>query len=412
MKAEIISVGEELLSGDTINTNASYISKKLYDTGIKTSYHTTIGDNLDDIVEATQRGMNRSDLLVFTGGLGPTRDDLTKEGVCHSLGLELFLREDILSRIKERFNMRDLKMTDNNIKQAYMPKDGIELVNNYGTAPGLALKIGDRNILLLPGPPREMNPMLEAYISTHLNNGSESRIISRAIKTIGIGESVLETKIEDIIENHKDFTIATYAGSGQVKIKISYVSQNPDKGEELINNVINEIESRLAEYIYSFKDESLEEVVYKLLLDRKMTIGFCESCTGGLISSRFTGISGISAVFDRGIVTYSNEAKEEELKVNPDTIMKYGAVSEETALEMATGLLKREGIDIAVSVTGIAGPTGGTKGKPVGLVYIGLATKEHCDVLKCNFTGDRKTIQNRTANTTFDLVRKYLIDQK
>lgn len=412
MKAEIICVGEELLSGDTLNTNSKYISRKLSDLGILVRYQTTIGDDFDDIKEATLQGIKRSDLIIYTGGLGPTKDDLTKETVSEALGLELQLKDDIVSKIKDRFKRIGVTMTSNNLKQAYIPKGSIELVNNHGTAPGIALEYECTSIVLLPGPPKEMKPMFEEYIINHLSSKSDYIIESKTIKTMGIGESKLETKIEDIIEDENDVNIATYAGNGQVKVKLTCISKDKKSATKLIEDVINKIDERIGEYIYSYDGESIEDVVYKLLLEHDMMVGFCESCTGGLISSRMTKLSGVSAVFDRGIVTYSNNAKMEELNVKSETLEKYGAVSKETALEMAKGLLERENIDIALSVTGIAGPTGGTKEKPVGLVYIGLATKKYSQVWKFNFIGDRSSVQNRTANTVFNLTRKYILEQK
>ncbi|MTI48058.1 competence/damage-inducible protein A [Sporosalibacterium faouarense] len=412
MKAEIINVGEELLSGDTLNTNSQYISRKLYESGVRVNYHTTIGDNLKDVIDSTIKGVERSDLLIFTGGLGPTGDDLTKEGVCEALGLKLEVREEILDKIKDRFKNYGVKMTENNIKQAMLPKDGIELVNDFGTAPGLAINIKDKNIVLLPGPPNELNPMLDQYLNTVFKKESKDKILAKTIMTAGIGESTLETNIKDIIKEEKDLTIATYAGNGQVKLRISTVKESFKEAEKSIDNAIERIQERIGEFIYSLDGETLEEVVFKLLLREEKKIAFCESCTGGLLSSRLTRLSGVSSIFDRGIVTYSNEAKVEEVKVSSDTLKKYGAVSKYTALEMAKGLLKRENIDIGVSITGIAGPTGGSDEKPVGLVFIGLATENYSNVWKFNFAGDRRTVQNRTANMAFYKVIKFLTQEK
>lgn len=401
MKAKIISVGEELLAGDILNTNSQYISQRLMEIGIKVSNHTTVGDCMEDVVAVTKQGFESLDVLIFTGGLGPTIDDLTKEAVCAALNLKLEKREDIVAKIEKRFEIFGSQMSPSNLKQAYIPKGCIEIPNNNGTAPGVLINYNDKIIILLPGPPKEMIPMLDKYVIPTLMSKSKHFIKYMNIKTIGIGESDLESRIMHIIQKYQGLTIATYAKDGQVDIKVTCVSQNDKQSEQLINSAVKEIDEIIGDFIYSYNGEELEEVVYQLLVDRGLRVGFCESCTGGLISSRLTRISGVSSVFDRGYVTYSNESKMEELNVNSDTLKKYGAVSEETALEMVKGLIEQSNVDIGISVTGIAGPDGGTKEKPVGLVYIALGTKEDASVFKYIFNGSRVGIQNRIANTAF-----------
>lgn len=411
MRVEIITVGNEILSGDILNTNTKYISEKLMEIGIQAHYHTTVGDIKESIIEATMFGLQRSDILIYTGGLGPTQDDLTKEAVCEVLDIDLELREDIVVLIEKIFEKKHITMPKSNLKQAFIPKGGEALPNAFGTAPGVFINYNNKLVFLLPGPPKEMKPMFNDTIVPILKNKLNYVIISKTIKTIGIGESSLEEKINDIIKNNKDLFIATYAGDGLVDIKITCQKQNKLEANERINIVLEKLDKLIGKCIYSHDGESIEKVVFKLLAKHKLRIGFCESCTGGLISSRLTKISGVSAVFDRGIVTYSNDAKIEELNVSETTLMKFGAVSKETAEEMAKGLLIREKVDIAVSVTGIAGPDGGTKDKPVGLVYIALASEDYLCALKFDFSGSRESIQNRVSNAAFNLVRKFLIEK-
>lgn len=407
MKSEIISVGSELLLGNTINTNATFISMKLAELGIDIFYHTVVGDNANRLKDVTKLAISRSDLIIYTGGLGPTKDDLTKEVVSETLGIELELNNIYLKNIKEYFKKKNAKMTENNIKQAYIPKGGKILNNDIGTAPGIFLNWKDKKIVFLPGPPNEMKTMFNNYTVPLLKQ--ENIIKSKVIKTMGIGESSLEELIKDIIANQSNPTIATYAKQGQVEIRVTGKGRSEKEVNQLINPIIDKINKKVGNYIYSYNDESIEEVFFQLLKKNNMTVGFCESCTGGLVSSRFTALAGASQVFERGIVAYSNNSKMEELNVNKDTLEAHGPVSEETAREMALGLLNKSNVDIALSTTGIAGPTGGTKTKPLGLVYIGLATKNENYAIKTFFTGDRNSIQRKAANKVFAEGRKYLL---
>ncbi|MCR2042713.1 competence/damage-inducible protein A [Anaerosalibacter massiliensis] len=407
MKSEIISVGSELLLGNTINTNATFISMKLAELGIDIFYHTVVGDNANRLKDVTKLAISRSDLIIYTGGLGPTKDDLTKEVVSETLGIELELNNIYLKNIKEYFKKKNAKMTENNIKQAYIPKGGKILNNDIGTAPGVFLNRKGKKIVFLPGPPNEMKTMFNNYTVPLLKQ--ENIIKSKVIKTMGIGESSLEELIKDIIANQSNPTIATYAKQGQVEIRVTGKGRSEKEVNQLINPIIDKINKKVGNYIYSYNDESIEEVFFQLLKKNNMTVGFCESCTGGLVSSRFTALADASQVFERGIVAYSNNSKMEELNVNKDTLEAHGPVSEETAREMALGLLNKSNVDIALSTTGIAGPTGGTKTKPLGLVYIGLATKNENYAIKTFFTGDRNSIQRKAANKVFAEGRKYLL---
>lgn len=408
MRAEIITVGSELILGSTLNTNAQYLTKRLSEIGIEVLYHTSLKDNKRQLEEVISIGLKRADLLIFTGGLGPTGDDFTKEVVSEALGLKLKLDISIENTIRNYFSMTNKTMTSNNVKQAYIPEGSRPIKNDIGTAPGILIDWKGKILVLLPGPPREMEHMFDNYVIPLIKQNYIIKEIT--IKTIGIGESNLETIIKDIIAERDNPTIATYAGEGIVDIKVVAKGNNEDEVSILINESVDKIKKRIHNNIYSYENETIEEVVYKLLKKKNLKIAFSESCTGGLISSRFTQIPGISEVFDRGIVTYSNISKIEELNVRKLTLDKYGAVSQETALEMAKGLRDKSEVDIAMSITGLAGPSNGNESKPVGLVFIGIATKEKSIVVESRFNGDRLSIQNKAALKAFNELRKFLLN--
>ena len=409
MKAEIINVGEELLSGNTLNTNVQVLSKLLSPLGIKLNFNAVVGDVEEHIIAATEMALKRSDLIIFTGGLGPTKDDLTKEVVCKVLDRELTLNNGILDNIKEFFKSRDIEMTNNNIKQALVPEQSIILKNKNGTAPGFFLNYDNKSIVLLPGPPREIDPMFREQVIPLISELTSNKIVSKNISTIGIGESKLESIIEDIISFYKPVDIATYARNGQVDIRITISSEDEEQANALMSEICKKIECKLEKFIYSYENEKIEEVVSRLLKDNNLKIGFCESCTGGLVTSKITRLAGASEVLDRSIVTYSNDSKMEEVSVKKETLDNHGAVSSETAIEMARGMLLRGNIDIAVSITGVAGPGGGTSDKPVGLVYICLATHNKEIVEKNIFIGSRFFVQERTSVEVFNLIRKHIL---
>lgn len=406
MKAEIISVGTELILGTTLNTNTYYITQKLSEHGVDVLFHTSIVDDKKLLHDVINISLNRADLIIFTGGLGPTVDDLTKEVVSETLGLPLQLNLDLKKDIEDYFSKSNRTMPPNNIKQAYIPKESKFLKNEIGTAPGIYIEYNSKIIILLPGPPREMKTMLDNYAMPLIKEDNTTMV--KTINTIGIGESQLEMILRNINIENTNSTIATYAKEGRVDIKIVSSGKDSKKVESELLEIVSKIEEEILEFIYSYDDTPIEEIVYEKLRDKNMKIAFCESCTGGLISSRFTKIPGVSEVFDRGIVSYSNKSKVEELGVAESLINKYGAVSQEVALAMAEGLLKKSNVDIALSTTGIAGPTGDTENKPIGLVYIGIALKDHSYVIESVFNGNRNSIQNRTTLKAFDELRKLL----
>ena len=406
MKAEIISVGTELILGTTLNTNTYYITQKLSEHGVDVLFHTSIVDDKKLLQDVINISLNRADLIIFTGGLGPTVDDLTKEVVAETLGLPLQLNLDLKKDLEDYFSKSNRTMPPNNIKQAYIPKESKFLKNEIGTAPGIYIEYNSKIIILLPGPPREMKTMLDNYAMPLIKKDNTTMV--KTINTIGIGESQLEMILRNINIENTNSTIATYAKEGRVDIKIVSSGKDSKKVESELLEIVSKIEEEILEFIYSYDDTPIEEIVYEKLRDKNMKIAFCESCTGGLISSRFTKIPGVSEVFDRGIVSYSNKSKVEELGVAESLINKYGAVSQEVALAMAEGLLKKSNVDIALSTTGIAGPTGDTENKPIGLVYIGIALKDHSYVIESVFNGNRNSIQNRTTLKAFDELRKLL----
>ncbi len=408
MNAEIICVGTELLLGNIVNTNARFLSERLAEIGIDVYYQTTVGDNMNRITDATNIALTRADILIFSGGLEPTEDDCTKEGVCKAINRKLYFNEEIFNNINSFFG--DRYVPESNKKQAYVPENCQILPNDIGTAPGFFIQSDNKTIILLPGPPSELTLMFDKYVVPKLRLNSKFVIKSRVIKTIGISESELEERIIDLIDSQSNPTIATYANNGQVDVRITAKADCDIKAEALLDSIQIELDKRIKEYIYSYNNETIEEVVFKMLNERNLKVGFCESCTAGLATSMLANVSGASKVLERSYITYSNLSKIEEVDVNKSTLDRYGAVSKETALEMAQGLLKKCPIDIAVSITGIAGPTGGNEIKPTGLVYICLATKDKTIVIERKFNGNRNNNRLRTVKVAFDLIRRYLLN--
>ncbi|MCR4430577.1 MAG: competence/damage-inducible protein A [Tepidanaerobacteraceae bacterium] len=408
MKAETIAVGSELLLGQISNTNAQIISKALQKIGIDVFYHTCVGDNEERIKQVFKIAMERSDIIIFTGGLGPTMDDLTKETVASFLNLPLVLDESSLKKIKSYFDKRGRTMTQNNYKQALIPEGSEPIMNKNGTAPGVLLKFCGKIIIMLPGPPFEMEPMLMESVIPYLSKLSQKTIFSRVLKFYGIGESLLEEKIKDLIIIQSNPTIAPLAKMGEVTLRITAKAQDLETAEKMIQPIEKEIKDRVGEYFYGYDEERIEEIVAKMLISSKTTISIAESCTGGLLAHKLTDIPGISDVFDRCIVSYSNKSKQELLRVKAETIEKHGAVSEKAAAEMAEGIRILSGTDIGVSITGIAGPGGGTQEKPVGLVYIGFADLRNTIVEEYLFNGCRDVIKHRAANAALHMIRRML----
>lgn len=415
MRAELISTGTEILLGQIINSNAQYLGQRLAELGIDIYFQTTVGDNAQRLMEVVKTAMNRADIIIVTGGLGPTMDDLTKETISECLGLNLVLDGQSLNSIETFFRDRGKIMPEINRKQALVPEGATVIPNRRGTAPGVIIEHGSKTFVILPGPPVEMQPMLEETVVPYfktMNIGGNNVIVSRVLKILGVGESTVEEKIRDMVLQQSNPTIAFLAPRGEVFIRITAKAESQAAAEKLIATPEKEIRKRFGTYIYASDEDALEKEVDFLLKEKGLTVSTAESCTGGLIAKRLTDIAGASENFMCGIVTYDNQAKIDMLGVSPVTLEKYGAVSEETALEMVRGVRKVCSTDVAISVTGIAGPGGGTPDKPVGLVYIGFADCNTTVAKKYLFTGDRETIRWQAANAALNKLRLYLLRGK
>lgn len=420
MNIELISVGTELLLGNVINTNANYLSRRCAELGMNLYYQITVGDNYSRLTRVLQECLERSDIIILTGGLGPTQDDMTKEAVAQVLNKELILDSHSKDRISEYFynkspNLDNVQITHNNWKQA-LTIDGAIVLDNYnGTAPGYIVRDNingeSKSIILLPGPPSEMIPMFEGHVYQYLHNLQDKVFLSRIVKICGIGEAKAETMIEDLITNQTNPTIAPYAKDGEVHFRVTASATSAEEAEQLICPVIDELERRFEDNIYSLdENENLEDVVVKLLKKLKMTLSTAESCTGGLFTGRIVNVAGISDIFKEGYITYADEAKVKLLGVNKETIDKYGVVSNEVAREMAEGACKTSGSDASVAITGIAGPGGGSQLKPVGLVYIACKVKDNIIVQEHIFKGNRQKVRYRTVISGLDLLRRSLLN--
>lgn len=410
MRAEIISVGTEILLGDIINTNTQFLAKELASIGIEVYRQEVVGDNQDRLLGILEEALNRSDMVITTGGLGPTNDDLTKETACKFFNMDLELHQESLKALEEYFFKMGRKITESNYKQVYFPKEAIVLPNPNGTAPGAILEKNNKYIVILPGPPKEMKPMYLNHVKPYLIKKGDGIIESKVVRVLGIGESMAAEKLKNFIENGVNPTVAPYAKEEDVIFRITAKAESQKEALKLIEPVKNQIEEILGQDVYGEGEETtIEMVVGDLLIKNNLKISTAESCTGGMIASRLVSVSGISDVFLEGAVTYANEAKVRTLNVKEETLKKYGAVSEETAREMAEGMAKRTGSDIAVVTTGIAGPGGGTEEKPVGLVYIGLYYKGEVYVYKNVFNGNRQKVRTKATVTALDMVRRKIL---
>lgn len=409
MKAEIITVGTEILLGDIVNTNSQFLAKELASLGLDVYYQSTVGDNESRLMDTLNESLDRSDIIITTGGLGPTNDDITKEVAAKCFNQELVFYNNIWKDIKQYFEKIGVEPTENNKKQAYFPKDCIILNNSNGTAPGAILKKENKMIIVLPGPPKEMIPMFNNELKKHLENLTDYKLISRTLRFCGIGESELEDKLSDIINNQTNPTIAPYAKEGEVTLRITAKSYTKDDADNLIDEVENKIKTLVGKYLYGYGETTLEETVAKLLVEKNLTIAVSESCTGGMVSSTLIDYPGISQVFMEGCVTYSNEAKMSRLVVKKETLDNFGAVSTETAIEMAKGVAMNLKTNVGLSTTGIAGPGGGTTEKPVGLVYIGLYINGKTKVKKLNLAGSREKIRVKATKEALNFLRLELL---
>lgn len=410
MKAEIITVGTEILLGDILNTNTHYLSNELANMGVDVYYQITVGDNENRLLNQLEESFRRSDLVVLTGGLGPTQDDLTKEVCAKYFNLDMEFHQPSWDKIIEIHNKMKRTPTENNKKQAYFPVNSIILPNEYGTAPGCIMEKDNKTIIVMPGPPREMKPMFDNFVKPFLQKNSEDILKSKVIRIIGVGESKVENDLLDLIQKQVNPTIATYAKDGECTVRITAKGKTVEEVEKLILPVVKEIKNRFKETVYGEDETTIEDEVAKILVKNNLTISVAESCTGGMVSSSLINYPGISSVFMEGCVTYSNEAKMKSLNVKEETLNSVGAVSEQCAKEMAEGVAARHNTNIGLSTTGIAGPEGGSEEKPVGLVYMGIKINDKTIVKKYIFNGDRQQIRYRACKTLLNDLRLELLN--
>ncbi|MEI3478975.1 MAG: competence/damage-inducible protein A [Bilophila sp.] len=412
MNAEIISVGTELLLGHTINTDAAFVARELSAIGVNLLYACTVGDNAGRLRAALEEALGRSDVVITTGGLGPTDDDLTKETIAAVAGVPLALHEDSLRRLEEYFRGRP-PMGENQRKQAMLPEGCTPFPNDIGTAPGCGVRTAaGKIIIMLPGPPSELVPMLQRYVVPFLSGAAHAVIHSSMIRTFGLGEGSGALKIADSTDAANP-TAATYAKENEMFVRVTARAESEEEAEALCRPVVEEICRRYGDVVYGVDVENLESVVVALLRERGLRLATAESCTGGLVAKRITDVPGASDVFGTGFVTYANDAKTRLLGVAASLLEAHGAVSEPVARAMAEGARKASGSDLGIGITGVAGPGGGTPEKPVGLIYIALSAGDETFVRRMTPPGrihGRGWLRERAASTALDMVRRYLCD--
>jgi len=410
MVVELISVGTEILLGNIVNTNAAYLSEKCAGFGLSLYNQQVVGDNEDRLIDALKVAIKRSDIVILSGGLGPTQDDITKEVTAKVMGCELiedaYSKENIKKMLKN-FGLKN-NITENNWKQALIPEGAIIMENHNGTAPGIIIEKDGKSIILLPGPPNEMKPMFEESVTAYLNKLQPEILYSMMVKICGVGESKVETQVLDLINGQTNPTIATYAKTGEAHIRVTAKAKNLESAKKMVEPIVDILKDRFQDNIYSTNEaEELEDVVVKLLIRKKLQIVTVESCTGGLLAGRLINVSGVSEVLKQGFITYSNESKMRLVNVKESTLEKYGAVSKETAIEMAKGGIALANAAVGISITGVAGPNT-EEDKPVGLVYIGCCYKDNIIVKEYNFNGNRQKIRDQAVTKALDMIRRCL----
>lgn len=406
MNAELIAVGTEILLGDIVNTDAQVISQGLSELGINVFYQTVVGDNPARLRHVVETARDRADIIITTGGLGPTLDDLTKETLATVFGKKMALHQPSLDRIKGFFQTIGREMTPNNEKQAWLPEGCTVFTNEWGTAPGCAFEAYGKHVLMLPGPPRECNPMWKECAMPYLYKLAGGCIVSRNIRVFGLGESNMEAILHDMMEQSKNPTIAPYAKTSECFARVTAKADTPAECEKLLEPVVEKICGLLGDDVYGVDVDSLEQVVGDGLRQRGMTLAVAESCTGGLLSKRITDVPGCSDYYLGGVCSYANEVKMNLLGVKKETLDTLGAVSPEVAEQMAEGVAKALGADVGVGITGVAGPGGGTDEKPVGLVYISVWCKGQHFTRKMKAANGRDRIRMQAASTALDLIRR------
>jgi nicotinamide-nucleotide amidase len=412
MKAQIITIGDEILIGQTLNSNAAFIGEKLTEIQIDVSKSTTIGDNAVHILNEFSEAFKNNNIIVVTGGLGPTHDDLTMNCIADFFETELIFDEAVLADVHELFKKRGREVTKTNEDQALVPKIAEVIRNKLGTAPGSWIEKDDKIFVSMPGVPYEMKMMMDEFVIPKLKekfNTVDGKILTKNLLTTGIPESHLYEKLGDLDGLLNGAKLAFLPNQFGVKMRITVIGESEEDAKDKMVEIEQKIRATIGRYIYGYGEILIEEVTGRLLKERDLKIAVAESCTGGLISSRFTNVSGSSEYFDQGMVTYNNAAKVESLKVNEDSLEKFGAVSIEIARQMAEGIKAVSGADIGLAVTGIMGPTGATENKPVGLVYIGICDDKVCSAKEFTFGDDRLLNKDRTAQAAIDMVRRHLL---
>ncbi|MDR0272388.1 MAG: competence/damage-inducible protein A [Clostridiales bacterium] len=406
MNAEILTVGTEILLGNIVNDNAAFLSRELANLGVAVYTHTSVGDNHPRLANALEHAFINADIVITTGGLGPTQDDITKTVAAEFFSRKLVTHEESFARIKERFAGGALP--ENVERNALVPEGAEILQNDHGSAPGICIESDGKILIMLPGPPHEMEPMFKNYASNFLRRKSDKIFLSRTLKIIGIGETAVESQLRDLVDAQTNPTIAPYATIGEVQLRITASAENEAEARNIIAPVADEIYKRLNPQVYGEDEAELAEIIVNKLKGKNLTLAVAESCTGGLVSSMLVEISGCSAVLRESFITYSNEAKTARLSVSPEILKTHGAVSPETAAAMAEGAAKSAGANIGLSITGIAGPDGGTPEKPVGLVYIGHFINGKTQTEKHNISGNRNVVRTRSAIRALDFLRRSL----
>ncbi len=411
MTCELVFVGTELLLGDILNTNAQYLSKKLAEIGVNVLHQSVVGDNPDRLRDVLETAFSRADLVLTTGGLGPTKDDLTKEVCAAFFEKKLVLHDESLRRMKAYFDEKGVEMPKSNEKQAWMPAGSVIFQNNNGTAPGCAMERNGQRLLLLPGPPREMKAMYETGVLPYLRSLTHAVIFSKEIRTFGIGESSMAQTVGDLLDSENP-TVAPYAKEGEAMLRVTAKAKTKETAEELLQPVVNEILSRLGGFVYGVDVPNLETAVVSLLKQKHLCVATAESCTAGLVAKRLTDVPGASAVFGCGIVSYQDDIKEKLLGVDPALIDAQTAVCEDVAKQMAAGVLRQSGADLAVSITGLAGPGKDERGRDPGLAYLALTDgrKTVTRTVHTGQTGPGCRDYNRTvfASHVLDMIRCFL----
>ncbi|MFZ2054770.1 MAG: competence/damage-inducible protein A [Candidatus Aminicenantales bacterium] len=409
-RVEIIAVGSELLGPNFLDTNSLYLSARLNDLGWTVAFKTIVGDEEKALRLRLREALRGTELVVVMGGLGPTSDDVTAKAVARTVRRKLVLNKDVLKAIETRLRQRRIPLSAANRKQAYVVKGAEVIPNKNGTAPGQWLTVGGKQLILLPGPPHELKPMCEESVWPVLTKKRRGFLVRGILKTTGLAESVVETLISDLYPRRDDLNVTVLASPGQIEVHLTAFSAvSPLPAERRLRRLRSQLARRMRDYVFTQTEESLEEVVGRLLKKTSQTLAVAESCSGGLIGHRLTNVPGSSAYFLEGVIAYSNAAKIDLLFVSPKLIETHGAVSPQTAIAMARGVRKRARADFGLAVTGIAGPSGGTPDKPVGLVFVALAWRGGAEIQKNLFLGTRERIKIQSAQKALDILRRHLL---